>query len=574
MITLQSCLKAYELDQDKAIRPEETVARVKDALGQYGASILAETRRIDTGRLGIPVFLSVCGEQARSIMPTRKQMGKGASPAQAEASALMELVERYSFFSRWADEELFLRATYTQAEKQAPAPLVPLQHILDSVGEDLSLEQARRLLDLVAWRFHPVTELGQSRELYAPMDWFKKLGEFNGSSAGNTNEESILQGGCELIERHVCCRIDRERPELPTIDPSSVADPTLKDLIARFTRNGLRVWLKDFSLDMPVPTVGALAYDPTTFPGLSEIVFTAGTSSSPSKAAIRALTEIAQLGGDFETGAVYEASGLPKFERLDQIEWLTRGELTPLDSLPDVSQPDIAQELSLLVDGLKREHGLAFYSMDITHPKLRIPAHYNFSPGLQFRERDTHASLGLFVGRILSEEAAPEQAEHGLEVIQQIYDDAHFLPFFRGMLFLRQGDCLQAAEFFQRAAPLQPDPDKQALSAFYCGYALTLLEDWNAALAPLSQALALCPEIKEYFNLRGVARYRLGQYEEAASDFSKALNIDRGSAMDLANLGACYKRMGQSEKARDFLQTALELDPSLDFARNHLLELE
>ena len=76
--------------------------------------MLAETDRVDTGRLGIPVFVSVCGPEARDIMPTRKQMGKGASPEQAEASALMELVERYSFFSFWADESNFEQLTWSE----------------------------------------------------------------------------------------------------------------------------------------------------------------------------------------------------------------------------------------------------------------------------------------------------------------------------------------------------------------------------------------------------------------------------------------------------------------------------
>jgi len=572
MITLQSCPKVYTRDQDKALPPETTVARVKATLAAWGTSILEETRRIDTGRLGVPVYLSVCGAQARAVMPTRKQMGKGASPAQAEASALMELVERFSFFSRWADEELFIRATYSQAEKLAPTALVPIEHILQSVNEDMPLDVARRILDLVAWRFHPVTDLRSSRELYAPMDWFKKLGEFNGSSAGNTNEESILQGGCELIERHVCCCVDRERPTLPTIDHASVQDAVLKDLIERFTKNGIRVWMKDFSLNMPAPTVGALAYDPQTFPGLSEIVFTAGTASSPTKAAVRALTEIAQLAGDFETGAVYEASGLPKFETPSAFEWLTAGPLAPLHSLPDLSRPDIATELLDLVNGLA-DLGYTFYSMDITHPELRVPAHYNFAPGFLFRERDAHASLGLFVGRILAEETDIAQAAAGLNVLESIYGQAHFLPFFRGMLGLRLEEYTDAAQQFERAAPMQPDADKQALAHFYSGYALTLANDWAGAEAPLDRAVALCPELKEYFNLRGVSKFKRGRYEEAVADFTQALNLDRGSAMDLANLGVCHKCLGHKEKALDFLQTALEMDPSLDFIRNHVEEL-
>ena len=91
MFTLKDCFKAYTTDQDKAAPPAETVARVKAVLEQKCPGVLEETRRVDTGRLGIPVYLSLCGPAARAVMPTRKQMGKGASPDQAEASALMEL---------------------------------------------------------------------------------------------------------------------------------------------------------------------------------------------------------------------------------------------------------------------------------------------------------------------------------------------------------------------------------------------------------------------------------------------------------------------------------------------------
>ena len=62
--------------------------------------------RIDSGRLDIPVYLSLLGVDARRVVPTHKQMGKGATPVQAEASALMELVERFSFFSYLDDGPL------------------------------------------------------------------------------------------------------------------------------------------------------------------------------------------------------------------------------------------------------------------------------------------------------------------------------------------------------------------------------------------------------------------------------------------------------------------------------------
>ena len=53
-----------------------------------------------------------------------------------------------------------------------------------------------------------------------------------------------------------------------------------------------------------------------TFPEKSEIVWTAGTTPDPQKALSRALSETAQLAGDFNTGSNYIASGLPKFKNL------------------------------------------------------------------------------------------------------------------------------------------------------------------------------------------------------------------------------------------------------------------
>ena len=58
MITLAPCPKVYALDQDKAVTPEETLRIVKARLDGLDLDIAAEIRRIDVGRLGIPVFIS------------------------------------------------------------------------------------------------------------------------------------------------------------------------------------------------------------------------------------------------------------------------------------------------------------------------------------------------------------------------------------------------------------------------------------------------------------------------------------------------------------------------------------
>ena len=571
MRQLRSTPKGYTTDSDKLCSPGQTVAKVKGLFAAHGG-VLAESRRTDTGRLGIPVYLSICGPKARSLMPTRKQMGKGASPDQAEASALMELAERYSYFSFWANEDNFTPTTWSQAEALWPGRVMPLAQILKSVDDSLTLVQARRLMDLVPWRFCPATLAGSGETLMVPLDWFKKLNEFNGSSAGNCLEESILQGACELIERHVCALVDHQKPALPTLALDNLTDPVLVSLVQAFVKNGVKVWLKDFSLGMPAPTVGALAYDPATFPLKSEIVFTAGTATSPVKAAVRALTEIAQLAGDFETGSNYEASGLGKFLSMDEAHWVTQGPLADLSSLPDLEASDMLSEVTSLAHGLE-EQGFHLYTVETTHPELGVAANYNFVPGFKFRERTERASLGLFVGRILAEEVDLDLGDKGLRILADVTPGAPYLPFFQGLLSLRQDRPEAAMDLFAKAASEQPNSEDEGLAVFYQGYAASQLGRWDTVQSYVSQAIALSPEVKEYYNLRGVARFKAGDYAQAAEDFEAALRLDSGSAMDLANLGLCHKFMGHGQAAREFLGQALEMDPGLDFVREHLRDM-
>ncbi len=572
MITIGKSLKNYTADADKTVSPDETVSLAKAVFESHDRQILSRLKRIDTGRLGIPVYLSICGEKALQSMPTRKQMGKGSTPAQAQASALMELAERFSYFSFVNDPVNFINMTWDQADKLFEKKLMPVEEIIKSVNEEISVYKAREVLSLVEWQFTPSTLIGQEKEFYIPFNWFKKLNEFNGCSAGNTNEESILQGLCELVERHCCAIIDSSFLSTPTIDPESIDDPVLRDLLARFAKNKIKVWLKDFSLNMPVPTVAALAYDPATFPGLSEIVFTAGTATSPAKAAIRALTEVAQLAGDFHSASNYEASGLPKYRSLDQVRWLTKGHLTKLDSLPDISQPDMGSEIMKLCSELSAL-GFNSFSISTMHQDLKIPTNFNFIPGFLFRERAAKASLGLITGRILAEDADPMEALAGLKKLSDLYPGAHFIPFFRGMVSMRMNDHDQALAEFEKALDIPSDDETKALCAFYSAYALSLQDSWIKTVPFLDLAINLDPLVKEYFNLRGVALFKQGKFESAAGNFKKALDLDSGSPTDLANLGLCYQKTGQNRTAAEMLTKALELDPTLDYARKSLNEI-
>ena len=193
-------------------------------------------------------------------------------------------------------------------------------------------------------------------------------------------------------------------------------------------------------------------------------------------------------------------------------------------------------------------------------------------PGFQFRERTARGGLGLFVGRTLAENMDPDDALAGLAVLEEVFPGAYYLPFFRGLVALRQEDLEAARALFELSEPLQPGAEERGLAAFYQAYALSLAGKWEDCPPILTRAIAHDPEVKEYFNLRGVARFRAKDYESAARDFTAVLAIDSGSAPDMANLGLCHKFLGRREEAIHCLRAALDMDPELAYARGHLEE--
>ena len=79
--------------------------------------------------------------------------------------------------------------------------------------------------------------------------------------------------------------------------------------------------------------------------------------------------------------------------------------------------------------------------------------------------------------------------------------------------------------------------------------------------------------MKEYFSYLGVACFKQKKYEKARDAFRSVIALDKGSAIDLANLGMCEKMLGDAESAREHLEGAVEIDPGIEFARKALDEL-
>lgn len=569
-LILEDAIKTSTADQDKIISPEETVARFREKASHLRLDILKETSRIDNGRLDIPVFFSVCGKDASALTGTAKQMGKGATPQQSEASAVMELAERFSFFSFKADEGHFTTDTYENVKDRA----LPFELIARSVHDDTTPRKtAEAIFSDIPFTWTPAFNLTTGQEVLVPFDWFFAINEFNGASAGNCKEEAICQGISEVVERHVCARVSRSKQVTPTIDPDTATDPTVREMLDKYRKNGIRLVFSDLSLDTGIPTVGVLAWDPTTFPESSELVWTAGTAPDPEKAMSRAMTEVAQLGGDFNTGANYVASGLPKYTDLAEAEFITRPQPhVPVASLPDLSDANIRVEIERYVAALKAT-GMEILLIETTHPELGIPAFYTIIPGATFRERSQGTSVPMFAARLVTEKFEPEAARGRIARMEEAVGERYYFHFYTGQLLLRQGAFEEATLAFERALAASPDTPEIPSICSWMGVALKEAGRYKEALKILKTGIDIDPDREDIYNLMGFCHFMLADHEKAIDAFREVLRLNPNSAIDYANIASNYRELGNTDKAVTYYKMALQMDPSIDFARTNLEKL-
>ncbi|HYA02804.1 MAG TPA: tetratricopeptide repeat protein, partial [Syntrophobacteria bacterium] len=310
-----------------------------------------------------------------------------------------------------------------------------------------------------------------------------------------------------------------------------------------------------------------------TFPARSEIVFTAGTATSPEKSLVRALTEVAQLAGDFQNRTSYRPT-LPKYGSLEEAAYLTTAApVVPIDTLPDLSHLNLRMEVQGCVDALLRL-GLEVLVMDMTHPALCLPAVYTVIPGAHFLDRARDTTIPAHAAKILSRFLDGPQAKAGIQRLMEAFPGRHDLHFFLGVALEYGGSPREALVQFRRALELKAPAADTASIHTHIGVCLKDQGEYRGAIDALDTARALDPGLKEIYNLLGFCYYKLKEHQRSIEHFEKALEIDPGSAIDYANIASNLREMGHKQEAVFLYRMALELDPTIDFARDHLVRLK
>jgi tetratricopeptide (TPR) repeat protein len=102
----------------------------------------------------------------------------------------------------------------------------------------------------------------------------------------------------------------------------------------------------------------------------------------------------------------------------------------------------------------------------------------------------------------------------------------------------------------------QPDQGYYNIGIFYA-----LKGRYEDALSNYTKALAANPGFAKAYNSRGLLYASAGRYDEALSDYNKAISADPSSAPARNNRGVLYAANGRPAEALEDLDRAIALDP-------------
>jgi ribosomal protein S12 methylthiotransferase accessory factor len=386
---LNRCPKASADTGIRTIVPEETLKRVLPLLSAAGMEPLEDITQKDN--IGIPVYSIARPNTAHG--KRKVYNGKGPTPEQAKASAVMEAMERYSAELRETDEIIY--GTFDEASGNG-FTLDPVEMILPA-----------RILnyyknDVIAWCTG--FELLRGEEIWVPAcavyhpyfpDGDMQLFRFhtNGIAAGNTMEEAILHSMFELIERDAwsICEFREKANADVIVDEGSLCSK----LIKQFNESGVEIHLKDLTSDIGIPTIGAAADDVLTKdPEL--LTIGVGTHLNPEIAAVRALTEVAQSRTTHKHGSkinaqlqkVSQEMGYENIKKVNRVWYSKSGSTVKLAEMKRLDTPFILDDIEILFDNLIRCGFDKVIAVDITRPEIGVPAVRMIIPGLEVSTMD------------------------------------------------------------------------------------------------------------------------------------------------------------------------------------------
>jgi len=382
-VQLVSVKKTYSYDTQRTVPPEETLLRIEPRLPAAGITRVADITNLD--RIGIPVFSSIRPMAGAGAITVYN--GKGATPAEAKVSAMMEGIERFS--AEVGDREMVTGAypaILSRGTAVDPTTLIlppgadPSRSLPWITGTDL-LNGADVLVPAHAV-FHPMP--AGSPPLFRT--------NTNGLASGNTREEAIFHALMEIVERDAWSLVETTRNTGPLVVNAGEGLPG--ELLKRFSDAEVEVRVKNITSDLGIPTIAAVS-DDTRLRDPALLTLGMGTHTNARIALLRALTEVAQsrltqIHGAREDTTVADFRRKIGYDRTRRMNryWFDGDGEVDFGTIHSCDTDDFLTDIRHMLSVLEKAGFAHVITVDLTRPEISVPVVRVVVPGLEVYAMD------------------------------------------------------------------------------------------------------------------------------------------------------------------------------------------
>jgi ribosomal protein S12 methylthiotransferase accessory factor len=377
---LRSVPKGYTAGTHREVPPEKTLELVSRVKENAGITRVAEITGLD--RIGIPIFTSIRPMASQGAVTV--YTGKGCSQEEAEVSAVMEGIERFSAEPRGFR---LVRGSYRDLSRE--------REVLDP--NLLILPRKYQHSEEIEWvegysLTREVTILVPAEAVFHPYSRHNQLfrTNTNGLAVGNALEEAIVHGLMEVIERDAWSLFEAGRLQGRGLELSGCSSPMVRSMLEKLAKAGIGVYAKDITSDIGIPTV-AVAIDDELTKDPALLSLGVGTHLVAEIAALRALTEAIQsrlttIHGTREDTVKAEFARRIGYERMKRINrrWFSPcPQMVSLEELRSFSGKDFLEDIRYTLDRLVSAGLREVIVVDLTRGETGIPAVRVIVPGLE-----------------------------------------------------------------------------------------------------------------------------------------------------------------------------------------------
>ncbi len=389
---LKPAPKGYLLDTHRASSPATTLEHVQGALLNAGITRVAEITGLD--RIGVPVFTSVRPGAADGAVTV--YAGKGFTKEEAQVSAIMEGIERFSAEPR---SGMCVVGSYDElqraCENGGDAVLDPTRLVLPATVSYQSSDRIEWFRGFSISKDHWI--LVPAEAVFHPYSRKNQLfrTNTNGLAVGNLFEEAILHGLMEVIERDSWSLFEHGTLKGRDLNIGSEMNGPIGEIVGRLSRASVKAYAKDITSDIGIATIAvALDDEATRDPALLSLGV--GTHPDPKIAALRAFTEAVQsrlttIHGTREDTYKADFARRAGYERMKRInrKWFEgTGVEASLDEMPTFDSSDFLNDIRYTLRRLSSVGLDEVVVADLTRTETEVPAVRVIVPGLEVYAMD------------------------------------------------------------------------------------------------------------------------------------------------------------------------------------------